>query len=649
MRLTMERYEFQAEVKQLLDLMIHSLYSHKDIFLRELISNASDALDRLRFESLTHREWLPDAELQIRLEVEQRPRALTVHDNGIGMTKDELVQNLGTIARSGTQEFLRMLKERKDAALPPELIGQFGVGFYASFMVADRIIVVSRKAGEAQATRWESRGDGAFTVEEAERETAGTSVRLVLKPVDETDGIQDYTDEWVLRAIVKKYSDFVGYPIRMQVERREVERGPDGSPKPGAREEVVRREETLNSMKAVWARSKGEVTEAEYKEFYKHLAHDPADPLETIAARMEGRFEANVLLFLPARRPWDLLWRPERRHGIQLYVKRVFIMDDCRELVPEHLGFVRGVVDSESLSLNVSRELLQQDRQIRAIRAFVVRKVLETLKGLLERDRARYTTFWTEFGAILKQGLLAREEPDRRESLLELLLSPSSHSPDGLTTLTEYVARMKPGQAAIYYLTGLSREAVAQSPHLEAFREKGYEVLYLTDPVDELWTAAGLEFSGHPFQSVGKGEMDLEAKDEKARETPEETGGDYAAVIEGLRALLADDVKEVRLSTRLVASPACLVSEEKDFSPQLDELMRRMGHKVERQKRILELNPKHALVAKLRSRFAEDPKAPDLAMYARLLYGQALLAEGSQLPDAAGYGRLIAELMTKAM
>jgi len=645
----MERHEFQAEVKQLLDLMIHSLYSHKDIFLRELISNASDALDRLRFESLTHPEWLPAAELQIRLEVEKRPRTLTVQDNGIGMTKDELVQNLGTIAQSGTQEFLQLLKDRKDPGLPPELIGQFGVGFYASFMVAERIIVVSRKAGEAQATRWESRGDGAFTVEEAERETAGTSVTVLLKPVDEADGIQDYTDEWVLREIVKKYSDFVGYPIRMLVERREVERGPDGTPKPGAKEELVRREETLNSMRAVWVRPKSEVTEAEYKEFYKHLSHDPADPLETIAARMEGRFEANVLLFLPARPPWDLFWRGERRHGIQLYVKRVFIMDDCRELVPDYLGFVRGVVDSDSLSLNVSRELLQQDRQIRAIRAFVVRKVQDTLKGLLERDRERYTTFWTEFGPVLKQGLVAREEPDRREALLELVLSPSSQSPDGFTTLAEYVARMKPGQAAIYYLTGLTREAVAQSPHLEAFREKEYEVLYLTDPVDELWATAGLEFSGHKFQSVGKGEVELEAKDEKSHETAKEAEGDYAAVLEGLRALLADDVKEVRLSTRLVASPACLVSEGQDFSPQLDELMRRIGHKVERKKRILEVNPKHELVAKLRSRFAADPKAPDLETYARLLYGQALLAEGSQLPDAARYGRLIAELMTKAM
>jgi molecular chaperone HtpG len=647
----MERHEFQAEVKQLLDLMIHSLYSHKDIFLRELISNASDALDRLRFEALTRPEWLPAGELAIRLEVEKVGRALTVHDNGIGMTKDEMVQNLGTIARSGTQEFLALVKERKESKLPPELIGQFGVGFYASFMVAERIVVVSRKAGEQHATRWESRGEGAFTVDVAEREEPGTSVTICLKPVDEEDGIRDYTDEWVLRDIVKKYSDFVAYPIRLPVERREIARDADGRPVKGAKEEVVRQEETLNSMKAVWARSKGEVSEDEYKAFYKHLSHDAADPLETIAARMEGRVEANVLLFLPAQQPWDALFQGARRHGIQLYVKRVFIMDDCRELVPDYLRFVRGVVDSDSLSLNVSRELLQQDRQIRAIRGFVVRKVLDALKGLLQKDRERYTTFWKAFGAILKEGLYSREEKERTETLLQLVLSTSSQSGEGLTTLAEYVARMKSGQEAIYYLTGLAPETVAQSPHLEAFREKGYEVLYLTDPVDELWATAGLEFEGHKFQSVGKGEVALGDTGERAAAEREsqDAPGDFTRVLTGLRDLLTEDVKEVRLSTRLVSSPACLVGEERDLSPHLDELMRKMGHQIERKKRILEVNPKHELIRKLRSQFDADPQAAELKDYARLLYGQALLAEGSALPDPAGYGRLIAELMAKTL
>lgn len=646
----MERHEFQTEVKQLLDLMIHSLYSHKDIFLRELISNASDALDRLRFEALTRPEWMPATELQIRLEVEKVGRALTVHDNGIGMTKDEMVQNLGTIARSGTQEFLALLKERKESGLPPELIGQFGVGFYASFMVAERIVVISRRAGEPHATRWESRGEGSFTVEAAEREESGTSVTVCLKPVDEEDGIRDYTDEWILRGIVKKYSDFVAYPIRLAVERREVPRDADGRAKPGAKEEPVRREETLNSMKAVWARPKGEVSEDEYKAFYKHLSHDTADPLETIAARMEGRVEASVLLFLPGRQPWDTLFAGPKRHGIQLYVKRVFIMDDCRELVPDYLRFVRGVVDSDSLSLNVSRELLQQDRQIRAIRGFVVRKVLDTLKGLLQSDRARYAGFWKEFGAILKEGLYGREEKERMDALLQLVLAASSQSGEGLTTLSEYVARMQPGQEAIYYLTGLTLESVGQSPHLEAFREKGLEVLYLTDPVDELWTAAGTEFEGRKFQSVGKGDVSLGAKGEAAAEGEHPAVADeFARILNGLRELLADEVKEVRLSTRLVASPACLVGEERDLSPHLDELMRKMGHAMERKKRILEINPQHDLIDKLRRQFEAEPQGPALKDYARLLYGQALLAEGSPLPDPASYSRLIAELMARTL
>ncbi len=451
----------------------------------------------------------------------------------------------------------------------------------------------------------------------------------------------------MLRDIVKKYSDFVAYPIRMPVERREVEKDADGKPKPSGKEQVIQSEDTLNSMKALWIRPKAEVTAEEYKEFYKHLSHDWSDPLETIVARMEGRFEANLLLYIPTHPPFDLFWRRDKAHGVQLYVKRVFIMDDCQELVPEYLRFIRGVVDSESLSLNVSREILQHDRQIKAIRSFLTRKVLDTLKGLLQSDREKYTGFWKEFGAILKQGLIDREETDRKENHLQLVLSASTQSGEGVTTLSEYVGRMKLGQEAIYYLTGVSREAVAQSPHLEAFREKGYEVLFLTDPVDELWPGTDLTFEGHKFQSVGKGEADLPESEKKTEDEKEK--GNYGPLLEKLRELLADDVKAVRLSTRLVASPACLVSEGKDFSPQVDEMMRRMGHPVEKKQRILEVNPQHALLQKLREAFDKDPNAASLQDDARLLYGQALLAEGSQLPDGATYGRLIAELMTKAL
>ena len=647
----MEKYEFQAEVKQLLDLMIHSLYSHKDIFLRELISNASDALDRLRFESLTRLELKPDEELRIWLDADTQQRILTIHDNGIGMTREEMIQNLGTIARSGTQEFLQFIRERKEKNPVPELIGQFGVGFYSTFMVADRIVVVSRKAGEPCAVRWESRGGGSFTVEDAERDRQGTSVKVYLKPVDEEDGIQDYTQEWVLRSIIKKYSDFVAYPIQLKVERKEAEKEADGKPRPGAEEKTILRDETLNSMKALWTRPRKEVADEEYQEFYKHISHDWTNPLETITARMEGQFEANILLFIPAHQPWDFFMHEEKRHGIQLYVKRVFIMDDCRELIPDYLRFVRGVVDSEALSLNISRELLQQDRQIRAIRTFLLKKVLESLQGMLENDREKYAGFWKEFGPVLKQGLYGREEKERKELLLGILLSASSHGTGGWTTLREYVQRMKPGQEAIYFMTGPSQEAVEHSPHLEAFRQKGYEVLHLTDPVDELWTTASLEYEGRPFRSVGKGEVELGTPEDKRKQEEErrEKEKSYQAVLDGLKELLAEEVKEVRLSSRLVSSPACLVSEEQDFSPQLDELMRRMGHKVERKKRILELNPEHTIISKLLSRFEKDPQAAQLKDYARLLYGQALLAEGSPLPDAADYGRLIAELLSQAL
>ncbi len=647
----MQKYEFQAEVKQLLDLMIHSLYSHKDIFLRELISNASDALDRLRFESLTRPELKPEGELQIRLDPDPTQRTLTVHDNGIGMTREEMVQNLGTIARSGTQEFIQFLKERKDTGSAPELIGQFGVGFYSSFMVADRIVVLSRKAGESQATRWQSLGDGAFTVEEAEREEPGTSVKVYLKHVDEEDGIQDYTKEWVLREIVKKYSDFVAYPIRLKVERKEIERDADGKPKAGAEEKTTVREETLNSMKALWTRPRKEVSEEEYHEFYKHISHDWQNPLEIVAARMEGQFEANALLFIPSHLPWDFFAHSEKRHGIQLYVKRVFIMDNCRELIPDYLQFVRGVVDSEALSLNVSREILQQDRQIRAIRTFLVKKVLDAFRTMLESDRARYAGFWKEFGALIKQGLYGREEKDRKETLLGILLAASSADGQGETTLREYVQRMKPGQDAIYFMTGPSREVVERSPHLEAFRQKGLEVLYLTDPVDELWTTAGLEFDGHKFQSVGKGEVDLEKGDDqkKSEQERKEKEKSCKALLEGMQKILSEEVQEVRFSARLVSSPACLVSRDQDFSPQLDELMRRMGQKVERKKRILELNPDHAIIVKLGQSFEKNPEAPELKDHARLLYGQALLAEGSPLPDGPEYGRLIAEMMTRIL
>jgi molecular chaperone HtpG len=633
---TAERHEFQTEVRELLDLMIHSLYSHKDIFLRELVSNASDALDKLRFEMLSRPELTPLGELEIRLEADPEKRTLSVHDNGIGMTRDEVVKNIGTIARSGTREFLSAMRAatRADDAgsaggdraggiggrpePPMEMIGQFGVGFYSSFMVADRITLVTRRAGEETATRWESTGDG-YTLNDADRAAAGTTVTLHLKPKDEEDGLKDYTDELTLKDIVKRYSDFVSYPIRLKAD-------------------------TLNSMKAIWARGKDEVTEDEHREFYKHISHDWHDPLEHISVHVEGNFEARALLYIPSKAPFDLNLRDGAHRGLQLYVKRVFIMDDWRELLPPYLRFVRGVVASDDLSLNVSREILQKDRQVQAIKRHLVRRILAALKEMKEQRPEKYRTFWTEFGAVLKEGMISFE--DGHDKILELVMAPSTESAEPVG-LKDYVGRMKDGQDAIYYMTGTSRETAARSPHLEAFRSRGWEVLFFVDPVDELWIRLPREFEGKKLVSAAMSDLKLgtdeeKTREEEARKESEETLKD---VLMALRAALQDEVKDVRLSSRLTESPACLVGDAGDLSPQMQELLRRAGQDVPKVKRVLELNPTHAVMTKLRQVHALDAKDPKLALYAEVLYGQALLAEGGALPDPAAFSRRLTELM----
>jgi molecular chaperone HtpG len=622
MSTTPERHEFQTEVQQLLDLMVHSLYSHKDIFLRELISNASDALDKLRFEAVTRPELLPAGELEIRLEGDAGERTLSVYDNGIGMSRAEVVENIGTIARSGTKEFLKAVRERQSQGVAPELIGQFGVGFYSCLMAADRITLVTRRAGEETATRWQSSGDG-YTLEDAERDGAGTTVTLHLKPKDEDDGLRDYTDEHVLRDIVKKYSDFVSYPIR-------------------------HKGQTLNSMKAIWARGKDEVTEDEHREFYKHIAHDWNDPLTHIAVHIEGTFEARALLYVPSKAPFDL-WRESGYRGVQLYVKRVFIMDDCKELLPPALRFVRGVVASDDLSLNVSREILQQDRQIQAIRRHLVRRVLGALKEMKEGDADKYRAFWTEFGAVLKEGLVAFDEGHDR--ILELVLAPSTFAPAGLTSLGDYASRMKEGQEAIYYMTGPSAAVVERSPQLEVLRDKGYEVAFFTDPIDELWLRLPREFNGKKLVSAAKSDVAPGSADEQkqAEEQRQEKEEGFKDLLMALRAKLQDEVKDVRLSGRLIASPACLVGDEHDMSPQIAELLRRSGQEVPKVKRILELNPTHPLLPRLQAVVERDRNDPALAQYAELLYGQAILAEGGQLPDPAAFSQRIAELLLRVV
>lgn len=630
-----QTFEFQVEARQLLQLMIHSVYSNKDVFLRELVSNASDALDKLRLEKL--RDDALDVEvsdLHIELDIDSEARTLTVRDNGIGMSYEEVGQLIGTIANSGTAEFLRELRESKDAAGEEGLIGQFGVGFYSGFMVADEVTLVTRRAGESQGTRWTSRGEGTYTLTAVEDAPQGTSVTLHLKPADPENQLHDYASPWKIREIVKRYSDFITWPIRMVTET------------PADGEEPA--PETLNSMKALWARPRDQVSDDEYHELYKHIGHDWRDPLETIRLQAEGTFEYQALLFLPEHAPHDLFTRDFRR-GVQLYVKRVFIMDDCEALLPPYLRFVKGVVDAADLTLNVSREILQQDRHIEMMRRRLTKKVLSTVKDLMGEESDRYATFWREFGTVLKEGLVT--DAENREALLAVSSFASTHHESEPTTLKQYLERMKDGQEDIYYLTGESRQAIENSPHMEAFRDRGIEVLLLTDAVDEVWVDAVGEYEGKKLRSVAKGEFDLDAKseDEGAEDEREKRNEAYAGLLEWMGKRLEDDIKEVRLSSRLTVSPACVVSDAHELTPALENMYRAMGQEVPRAKRILELNPGHALVQGLNEAYTERGDGTELAETAELLYGLAVLAEGGQPKEPARFVKLMAERLEKAL
>ncbi|MEU4797548.1 molecular chaperone HtpG [Streptomyces sp. NPDC023327] len=609
-----ETLEFQAEARQLLELMVHSIYSNKDIFLRELISNASDALDKRRLAGLKDDSLKAD-DPHIEIEADKEARTLTVRDNGIGMTRDEVVGLIGTIARSGTAETLRRLRDNKENKQSAELIGQFGVGFYSVFMVADKVTLLTRKAGEQTGVRWESDGDGTYTIETVEDAPEGTSVRVHLRPADEEDALYDYTDEAKIREIVKRYSDFISFPVRMG-------------------------ESTLNSMKALWARPRSEVSEDEYREFYRHISHDWTDPLDIIQMRAEGTFEYEALLFLPSRAPHDLYQR-DARHGLQLYVKRVFILDDSRELLPDYLRFVKGVVDAADLSLNISREILQQDRHIQLIRRRLAKKILASIKDLLGKDADKYRTFWREFGPAVKEGLLDRAEDHKAILDIASFASTAGEEP---TTLADYLARMPEGQDKIYFMTGESRAQVENSPHMEAFRAKGYEVLLLTDRVDEIWVEAVHDYEGKEFQSITRGEVVLPSEEEPS---PEEAG-QYESVLAWLNETL-DDVKQVRLTTRLTSSPACLVSDTDGLTPALEKMYKAMGQDLPSVKRILELNPKHPLVSAVKAAHDKRPDDPELKGTAELLYGTALLAEGGDLADPARFAALLADRLSKTV
>ncbi|WP_329177539.1 molecular chaperone HtpG [Streptomyces sp. NBC_01477] len=637
-----ETFEFQVEARQLLQMMIHSIYSNKDVFLRELVSNASDALDKLRLEALRDDSLGADvSDLHIALDADPKARTLTVRDNGVGMSRDEVVELIGTIANSGTAKFLRELKEADGASDAEGLIGQFGVGFYSSFMVADEVTLLTRRAGESQGTRWTSTGAGTYTVETVEDAPQGTTILLHLKPEDSEDQLHDYTSPWKLREIVKRYSDFITWPIRMAAQPAPDADAEGADAGPGE-------PETLNSMKALWARSRDEVTDDEYHELYKHISHDWTDPLETIRLQAEGTFEYQALLFIPARAPQDLFLQGYKR-GVQLYVKRVFIMDDCEALMPPYLRFVKGVVDAQDLSLNVSREILQQDRQIQLMHRRLAKKVLSTVKDLMTAHPEKYATFWGEFGRVLKEGLLSDRE--NRDTILAVSSFATTHDKDQPTALAQYVERMKDGQEHIYYLTGESRQAIENSPHMEAFQARGIEVLLLTDPVDEVWVDTAPEFDGKQFRSVAKGEIDLGTAQEK-QDADTERGKqqeEYAGLLAWMTDRLSDDVKEVRLSSRLTVSPACVVSDTHDVTPALENIYRAMGQEIPHSKRILELNPKHPLVVGLNRTHTERPDDAGLGETAELVHSLALLAEGGELADPARFVKLMADRLERTL
>ncbi|GLY19260.1 chaperone protein HtpG [Kineosporia sp. NBRC 101677] len=627
-----ESYEFQVETRQLLQLMINSIYSDKDLFLRELISNASDALDKLRLERFNDDTLDVDtSDLHIRIDLDAAARTLTISDNGIGMSRAEVVDLIGKIANSGTAEFMRQLKEaQREEADTEELIGRFGVGFYSSFMVAERVTMITRRAGQAEATRWESAGEATYTLEPVDSAPQGTSITLHLKPADPEDRLFDYTDPRKVREIVTRYSDFITWPIRMAA-----------IPVPGdddeADEAAEPAEETVNSRKALWTRPAGEVTDEEYAELYKRISHDWNDPLETIRLNIEGTLQYQALLFLPERAGANL-FSPDAKHGVQLYVNRVFVMDDAEELLPAYLRFVKGVVDSQDLALNVSREILQQDRQIESMRKRLTKRVLQAVKGLAANEPEKYTKFWGEFGRVVKEGLL--QDFANRDAILEICSFESTNDPEKRTSLRDYVERMPEDQDKIYYLTGDSRQALENSPYMEAFRAKELEVLLLTDPIDEVWVDGMPEFDGKQFQSVAKGDIDLHEDD--TAEEKEKQKEQYSALLTWMGEVLTKEVKEVRLSSRLTTSPACVVSDQNDATPTLVNLYRAMGQPIPQERRILELNPAHTLVEGLRSAHEARPEDPKLAETVELVHGMALLAEGTQPDDPARFVQLLA-------
>ncbi|MDI6785414.1 MAG: molecular chaperone HtpG [bacterium] len=629
--------EFKAELKELLHLIINSLYSHKDIFLRELISNSADAIDKIRFDSLTHNELLEgDEEWKIKIIADKEKATLTISDNGIGMLIDEITDQLGTIAKSGTKNFVESLKKTNSNDYP-DLIGQFGVGFYASFMVADKVTVISRRAGDRNnGVRWESDGKGEFSVEQVEKDKRGTDVILKLK-----DDCKNYLEEWEIRSIVKKYSDYVEHPVVMDVEREVPKPGEEDKEPPKQKREKKIVEETLNDRKAIWLKSKNEVTEEEYHKFYKHISRDWEDPLKVIHYNVEGRQEFKVLLYIPKKRSLDLFYK-DLRNGLALYVRRIFIMDNCEKLIPEYMRFIKGVVDSSDLPLNVSREILQQDYQLENIKKNITTKVLNTLKDMKEKEYDKYCDFYKEFGVMIKEG--THIDFENKDKLQDLLLYESTKTENGkYTTFKDYVTNMPSDQKEIYYIIGDNRQHIEQSPYLEVFKEKGYEVLLMTDPIDGWVMSNMMEYNKKNFKAIDKGDVDVDKKAKKEKEKKEK---EYKDLLEFMKNKLSN-VKEVRLSTRLTDSACCLVADEYAMGAYMERVMRSLNQEVSKTERILELNPNHPLIELMQKLFEKDKNNSNIVIYAEMLYEQALLAEGSKIENQLLFTKRLNELMVK--
>lgn len=623
-----EKMEFQTEVRDLLNLMIHSLYSNKEIFLRELVSNAADALDKRRFLSVSNAALLAvGTTLKIDIAVNTEGKIITIEDNGIGMNREDLISNLGTIARSGTKNFIKSLKENEQANV--DLIGQFGVGFYSVFMVARKVEVLTMKAGESQGYLWTSAGTGDFEITEAPKQEVGTKITIYLKDDEES---LEFANEWQIKSVIQKYSEFISYGIFFHPEPTKNDKG----------ELEIQEPKRLNDKPALWRQSEKEVSEEQYKEFYSVVAHEGSEPAAWNHSHAEGSMEFWSLVYIPSKAPFNI-WNNERAHGLKLYVKKVFIMDDCKELLPTWLRFVRGVVDSEDLPLNVSREILQSNKIITNIRKHVIKKILDSLQQMADKDVEKYTEWWRELGAVLKEGFYMNwEHLDELKKLLRFRSTKTEGT--GLISLSEYISRMPETQKEIYYLIGDRKEGIDSNPLLEAFRSKGYEVLLMTDPIDEFMMSSLTEFSEKKFHDISRGDVDFE-KTEDEKKAEESSKSEFKGLCEALQKTLDTDIKEVRISSRLKESPCCLVTSEDAMSSRMERMMEAMGQgKMEKSKRILEINPTHPICEMLK---AKIDKAEDLEDWPKALYGQALLAEGSPLPNPSEYVQAINKLLAR--